>query len=221
MYEEYGIDPVSTDSAMTLTATIEPAEADEKDVDWSIAWQNPSSAWATGKDIAQYATVVPTSDGALTATVTCKQAFGEPFIVTVTSRYSEELTAECTFDYVKRVTDINLQFSADSLAFDTTYTVTATPVYGVGTVQGDFAEKSYKVALTDDFKSAISAIYAPEKTPSGGEPIIDSYYYDFKPFSGSINADIHICKYIQKNRERKSSYASASGRKGRKSSGKE
>ncbi len=179
MYDEYGIDPMSTDSAMTLTATIEPANADNQKVDWAIAWSNSSSAWATGKDIAQYATVVPKSDGALTATVTCKQAFGEPFIVTVTSRQSEELSAQCTFDYVKRITDIGIRFSADSVAFDTTYTVTATPTYGVGTVQGDFAEKSYKIALTNDFKNAIEAIYQHGKRPDGTDLQENDFYYRF------------------------------------------
>lgn len=179
MYEEYGIDPVSADTAMTLRATIEPADADNKKVDWTIAWSNSSSSWATGKDIAQYATVVPSSDGALTATVTCKQAFGEPFIVTVKSRESAELTAQCTFDYVKRISNIGVKFSAESVAFDTTYTVTSTPTYGVGTVQGVFAETSYDIALTDDFKNAISAIYAPGKTPTGGDLKENDFYYSF------------------------------------------
>lgn len=101
-YEEYGVSPMA-ETAYQLTATITPEYAEDKTVDWSVAFDNPSSAWATGKTVTDYVTVTPTSDGALTANVECLQDFGEQIIVTVTSRDNEEVSAECTVDYAKRI----------------------------------------------------------------------------------------------------------------------
>lgn len=96
-------------NSQTLTATITPADAVNKELDWSIAWKNSSSAWATGKSISDYLVLTPTSDGALTATVTCKKDFGEQAIITCKVRTDDTLTATCTVDYKKRV--LGMDFS--------------------------------------------------------------------------------------------------------------
>ena len=104
---------VLADTAYTLTATVEPDYAGEKEFDWSIKFQNASSSWANGKTVTNYVTVTPTSDGADTATVECKQAFGEKIIVTCTSRDYAGLSATCTVDYAQRITgmDVTLEGS--------------------------------------------------------------------------------------------------------------
>ena len=61
-----------------------------------MSFVNPSSSWASGKTVTDYVTVTPTSDGALTANVECKQAFGEQIKVTVTSRENTNVYASCT-----------------------------------------------------------------------------------------------------------------------------
>ena len=88
MPTEYAANGVSAlaDTAYTLTATVEPDYEGEKTFDWTIEFQNPASSWASGKTVTDYVTVTPTSDGANTATVECKQAFAEKIIVTCTSR---------------------------------------------------------------------------------------------------------------------------------------
>ena len=96
-----GISPMA-ETAYTLTATITPDNADNKAVDWTIAFVNPESEWATGKTVTDYVTVTPTSDGALTATVECLQAFGEQIKVVVISRDNTKVSAECTVDYYIR-----------------------------------------------------------------------------------------------------------------------
>ncbi len=85
---EYAENGVSTqaESAYTLTATVKPEDAENKAVDWSIAFVNASSAWASGKSVTDYVTVTPSADGALTAVVTNLGEFGEQIKVTVTSR---------------------------------------------------------------------------------------------------------------------------------------
>lgn len=108
-YAANGISP-QADSAYTLTATITPADANNKAVDWSIAWVNSNSAYASGKTVTDYVTVTPTSDGALTANVECKQAFGEQIKVTATSRDNPAMKAECTVDYAQKITNMSLAF---------------------------------------------------------------------------------------------------------------
>ena len=111
-YEANGVSALA-DTAYTLTATVEPNYSGEKEFNWSIKFQNASSSWANGKTVTDYVTVTPTSDGANTATVECKQAFGEKIIVTCTSRDYAGLSATCTVDYAQRITgmDVTLEGS--------------------------------------------------------------------------------------------------------------
>ena len=94
-------------NSQTLTATVSPAEASNKTVDWSIAWKNASSSWATGKTVTDYVTVTPTSDGALTATVQCLQAFAEQVVVKVTLRADTSISATCNVDYRKKLESVS------------------------------------------------------------------------------------------------------------------
>ena len=84
-FADYGVSPLA-ESAYTVTATVTPALAVNKAVDWSVSWKNASSSWATGKTVTDYVTVTPTSDGAFTASVACIKEFAEQIIVTATSR---------------------------------------------------------------------------------------------------------------------------------------
>jgi len=100
-YEAYGVSPLA-ESAYTLTATITPADAANKAVDWTIAFKNASSEWASGKTVTEYVTVTPSADGALTAVVENIAAFGEQITVKATSRENTEAYATCTVEYMQR-----------------------------------------------------------------------------------------------------------------------
>lgn len=100
-YAENGVSAIA-ESAYTLTATITPSDAANKKVDWTVAFKNGSSTWASGKTVTDYVTVTPTSDGSLTARVECKAAFGSQIVVTVTSRENRSASATCTADYQQR-----------------------------------------------------------------------------------------------------------------------
>ena len=102
-YAEYGVNALA-DTAYTLTATITPSDATNKAVDWSLVWVNSNSTWAKGKNVADYGSITPTSNGALTANLVVKQPFGEQMKIVCTSRQNSQAKAECTVDYAKRVT---------------------------------------------------------------------------------------------------------------------
>ena len=165
-YEEYGISPMA-ESAQRLTATITPANATNQEVDWAVAWVNPSSSWASGKTVTDYVTVTPTSDGALTANVECLQAFGEQVKVTCTSRQNPEASASSKVDYIKRIISGTMNYLGDKTgnvnftSEGSTYTYTATsnveeiyldsddsvftPVTGVGTLDDEY---TYDITVT-------------------------------------------------------------------------
>ena len=93
-------------TSVTVHATINPSTVADtfKALDWSVAWNDPNSAWASGKTVTDYVTVTPISDGAATATIACSQAFGEQIILTCSSRYAPDTKDTATIDYMKKVT---------------------------------------------------------------------------------------------------------------------
>lgn len=108
-----------TAAGITVQATIEPADADNKAVDWAVSFVNPASEWASGKTVTDYVTVTPESDGSLTATVKCLKAFGEQIKITVTSRDNSDATASCTADYYKKVLDVGYKILKGETEVDT------------------------------------------------------------------------------------------------------
>ena len=101
--------PTDGTTEYTLTVVLNADCPDDmKAIDWSIAWKDPSSEWATGKVVTDYVTVTPTSDGALTAKVKkvagqglYAGGFGEQIIITAASRVRPELKATATVDCLK------------------------------------------------------------------------------------------------------------------------
>ena len=122
-------------SAVTanIIATITPNNAANKKVDWSAAFKNPESEWASGKTLSEYITVTPAADGSLMASVTCYQAFGEQVILTVTSRENAEATASCTIDYKQQLVSYELSVAQEGK------TPRVNNVKKTGTLYADFA----------------------------------------------------------------------------------
>ena len=148
-YSENGIS-AQAESAYTLTATVMPANSDNKLIDWSVAWVNTASDWATGKKVSDYVTVTPQSDGSLTATVQCKQAFGEKVSVKAKSRFNADAYATCEIDYVKRVSAASFAVNKNgSFMFElgNVNTFEITPTYSVGTVTGELTVDSLDIML--------------------------------------------------------------------------
>lgn len=90
----------------TLTATVLPATATNKEVDWSVEW---GESTATG-NVTDYVIVTPSAAGSTTATVTCKKAFTGTIIINVITRESG-YSASCVITFVGIPTEIALSGS--------------------------------------------------------------------------------------------------------------
>lgn len=177
-YEDYGIMPTAQ-TAYTLTATVNE-DATVKAVDWTVAWRNAVSEWATGKTVTEFVTV--SSTGGLTATVQCLRAFGEQIIVSAVSKDDPRVKADCICDYQKQLTGVS--FSAESksgkseldlrlnaspganlgrISFNEGYSFGVLPVFSDGTIDAAArfylrsidcsisAEAASKIAQASDF----------------------------------------------------------------------
>lgn len=90
----------------TLTATVLPATAQNKAVDWSAEWGDSSNT----SNVSEYVTVTPNSDGSTTATVTCYKAFTGTVVITATTR-ENGYSATCIVTFVGLPTDISISGS--------------------------------------------------------------------------------------------------------------
>ena len=90
----------------TLTATVNPATASNKLVDWSVEWGDESNE----ADVSEYVTVTPSGVGSTIATVTCYKPFTGNIIITVTTRQNG-YQASCIVSYQGAPTDIVINTS--------------------------------------------------------------------------------------------------------------
>ena len=87
----------------TLTAVIIPATAEDKTVDWSVAWADTTKT----ENVQDYIKVVPTGDGSNVANVNCYKQFTGEIIITVTTR-TGGFKAKCTETYIGVPTSIKV-----------------------------------------------------------------------------------------------------------------
>lgn len=104
---------LNNSNSFTLVASINPSNASNKLVEWSASFQNAESEWAEGKNVSEYISVEPSSEGALTANVKCLKSFAERIEVTVTSLANSEISATCVLDYARRIKDWRLHGDND------------------------------------------------------------------------------------------------------------
>lgn len=109
-YATYGVSETA-ESAKLLTVEMNPAGT-YTEFDWSLVWSGTSS-WASGKTVADYMTIAPTSDGSNEAVLTCLQPYGEQIVLTAVSRTNSALRATATIDY-----DLKFQGIGFSLTFN-------------------------------------------------------------------------------------------------------
>lgn len=193
-YEEYNVSALA-ETAYTLTATVLPADAANKAIDWSVSFTDAGDEWATGKTVTDYVTVTPTSDGALTATVENIAAFGEQITVKATSRDNSSAYATCTVEYLQRTTGYTLTMDEKTYSTTGTTTNSVTPTFAttksvhptvtvnkstVYTRENTDSVGYISVSPTSEFESAITSagLTASELKSYWGS----ASYVDFKDF---------------------------------------
>lgn len=170
-YIDNGISPKS-ESAFTLTAMVYPEEADNKLVDWSIAWQNANSAWANDKNLSDYYSINATSDGSLTAIVECYQAFAEPIIITCSLRESS-ISATVRADYVAKF--LGIEFTLPDYEIDNYPDACAyySVDWSIGTITGGVITfNSIQLCFPSEFYTIVSDVAAEHSE------YLNDYYND-------------------------------------------
>lgn len=135
----------------TLTATVYPSDAKNKAVDWTLEWLDTEKS----ETLSEYLTLVPVSEGAATATLTCKKAFEGEALVTVTTREGGYIDT-CRVVFVGDPTSLTVSCSEATtasgsfgsyyeLGVDKSYTFDLTPDNAFGFVG---AECNYTYTVT-------------------------------------------------------------------------
>lgn len=148
----------------TLTAYVYPEDAKNKAVDWTIEWLDTEET----RDISDYLTLVPDSDGSATAQLTCLQAFDGEALVMVTSREGAFFDT-CRVLFVGNPSSVNVSCDALSLksgSFGTyyeigagnSYTFDITPDNVFGTV-GAECNYTFEVKGHGSFKTQTQYYY--------------------------------------------------------------
>ena len=177
-YAQYGISPLA-ESAQIITATITPDGATNKQLVWSLAWDqeaedsggskyytdnafyydedtdgdyeaaNLSSIGITEENFIQ---IQPSSD-TLSCTVTCTQPFGCPITITCTSEDNNEATADCRVDYLADIIDPRFTGSDISLEdVGSDNSISLSYAYSAGTLYPELS-MSVKVQGKIDFNT--------------------------------------------------------------------
>lgn len=128
----------------TLTATVNPADSLKTGYSWTVAFVNPNSTWAKGKDVTQYVIVTESSSNELQATVIFKKRFNEQIKVTITCDAKPAVTASATVDCYKVLTGVTINLNSPKNSIR---------LYGLGEnvdaqVEGDFLPYDYTVLIT-------------------------------------------------------------------------
>ena len=204
-YADYGISPMA-ETAYQLTATIMPENATNKAVDWTIAFVNAESEWATGKTVTDYVTVTPTADGALTANVECIKDFGEQVRVTVTSRDNTSVKANATVDYTQKLQSVKATFGSTVLSngmtksFDLDASGQAAEAWKFDYTASDYTiADEYTTTVKISFADGVSAVESAVgveftwagETITSGMPSFDKTFFDkvFVTESGAVSSN--------------------------------
>lgn len=150
--ENLGVGDKPDSIEAVISAEVAPANAKDKTVDWTLEFVNANSEWATGKTLSDYVTVTPKDDGALVATVSCYQAFGEQIRLTVTSRDNPSATASCLIDYKQQLTGMEIALSQKGK------TPTVNNSTKRGTVYADFENENPLVVTYNYLKSDVYTV---------------------------------------------------------------
>ncbi len=111
-----------------LTATVLPETAENKEVDWTINWEDDTRS----ENLNEYVRLVSNGDGSNVVTVTCLQPFTGNVVVTVTTREGG-FKAQCVCKYVGIPSNVEVDLSDATIVTDTDWNVDIVEISGDNT----------------------------------------------------------------------------------------
>ena len=122
-----------------LTATVLPVTAENKEVDWTVNWEDTSRQ----EIVSSYVMLTPNTNGGNVATVTCLQPFTGNVIIEVTTREGG-YTAQCICKYVGLPSTLEIDLTGASIVTDTDWNADIVEV-------GGWTENYYAINLSNVF----------------------------------------------------------------------
>ena len=148
-YEAYGVNPLAL-SAFQLIVTTEPSNSIPV-ADFSADFKI-ENGWAVGKTRSDYISLSNIKNDR--CTVSCLAPFGDPIIVTATVANLNDntyLTSTCRFDYLKSISQSDINISVEALKYDTSTGYKLSCAYGVGTITPEAKVSVKSFEFTNDF----------------------------------------------------------------------
>lgn len=133
-----------------LTATVLPETAENKEVNWTVNWEDTSRQ----EIVSSYVMLTTNENGGNVATVTCLQPFTGNIVIEVTTREGG-FTAQCICKYVGLPSEIEVDLSDLSIVTDTDWNV------DIVEVGGDLSTTYHEISLSNIFGEP-GADFTPE-----------------------------------------------------------
>ena len=153
---------------VTVKATVTPYDANQN-VTWGVEFINPESEWATGKTVTDYVTVTPEYEGSTTATLSCKNSFGEQIKLVCTSVENADISASVTVDFIQT-------YTLDSLTYGDNLPIN---FGGVTNVAWEVSTNGAGVGGTENIACTYGENYTIANTVTTQVDLVSpSYYYN-------------------------------------------
>ena len=123
-YEVYGVSEKNAESVQTITATITPIGAANRNLIWTIDWVGATTSWggSSEKDINEYVSMqIGEFDATAytqTVTLSCLGCFGTQIQVTVMPEGLPSLKKTITLDYLQKITSVDLNIGTVDVNLD-------------------------------------------------------------------------------------------------------
>ena len=195
-YALYGVSALA-ETAYSITPTVLPAEATNKNVILTVAFKNSSSSWAKGKNVTDYVTISKTTVASGdNFTVSCLKAFSEQIVITATAEEDDRIASTVTVDYLKKplsvtpvikqngvsVTDIDIDRDSSSVE------ISPEIVWSDGTIEYDACYIDIAINYDSSFATAVREqasrpSYVMPTSNVSERLTSDSYTFDTDRFS--------------------------------------
>lgn len=108
----------SSIKSVKVEARVYPFNGTDKNVTWSLAFENAESEWAKDKAPTDYITVEPDSKDSRIATVTNKAPFGETIVLTCASVDKPEINVSVKIEHMASVVDVYFKFDYNGKTYE-------------------------------------------------------------------------------------------------------